>query len=125
MIVYHLFAMLAFASLSTAASAETWGIREGACGDWVGEWNITKNHDNVWFGTINQRHNGSSCVSANGELLAGNVTASIVGASFTARQSGMSNGYDCVFTGAVSGSQIVGTYVCPDINSPLDFSISR
>jgi hypothetical protein len=123
--MYRLCSILIIAGLSSAAAAETWNIKEGLCGDWVGEWNINQNQSTVWLGTINLRQQGSSCESGTGEFVAGNVRVTIVGAQFTAQQSGMSNGYNCAYTGLVRGNQIVGTYVCPLTNSRFNFSINR
>ena len=121
----RLSALLAAVFLSTAAAAETWSITEGICGDWAGSWNVTENQDNIWLGAINERHEGGKCESANGELLTGNIRATIIGENFTAHQLGMSNGYDCTYTGSVSGNRIAGVYTCPQINRSFNFSISR
>ena len=127
--MYRLFALLAVLALSASASAETWRVKGGLCGNWVGEWNVDRSENNTWVGTVAQRHEGGPCEPASDEFVAGNVKATIIGASFTAQQVGLSNGQNCSYIGSVVGDKIAGTYVCASLDSPFtrtfNFSISR
>ncbi|KAA2235250.1 hypothetical protein [Salinarimonas soli] len=68
-----------FTLASSAAWAETWVVREGACGEWQSRWDVEQEQTGVWVGTIDHVHVGGPCVPATRATATSEVRAVIAG----------------------------------------------
>lgn len=96
--------------LPASASAETWIIREGACGEWRSIGEVEQGEAGVWQGTIEHHHVGGACAPGRGTIMISQVRAAIVGGSFFAAR--YSEGSACTYYGRIRGDRVRGFLLC-------------
>jgi hypothetical protein len=99
---------------ASAASAETWTVREGICGEWQARWDVQQEQSGIWVGTIDHFQIGGPCTRATGEVLTSDVRAYFVGENlFAVRTTGR---VTCMYTGRMIGeNRARGIGVCENL----------
>jgi hypothetical protein len=117
--------ILTIAVLPSVACADIWKIKEGICGEWVGNWSVTETSTNVWAGSVEQRQVGGWCVAPNGAIKTANISVIIAGSKLSAEMTGANDHNNCAYNGSINGKLVTGIYTCPNPAGKFDFSIER
>ena len=91
---------LSLVLIASSASAETWSVREGQCGEWQSRWDIEQDQSGVWVGTIDHFQIGGPCAPRTGETHRSEVRAVIAGENFFAFNT-QENGRFCSYVARI------------------------
>jgi hypothetical protein len=119
-------AALALVVGTSAASAETWLVREGICGEFQSRWNVEQDKAGIWAGSADHVHVGGPCAQRTGETSKSRLRAAIVGESFFAAlmpepgAGDLSNA--CTYYGRIKEDRVSGIELCKGA-APMIFAL--
>ena len=115
--------LAAFTGMASAASAETWNVREGECGEWQSRWNVQQERSSVWVGTIDHYQIGGPCERPSGGTLRSDVRAVIAGDNLIAFRTSEGAGA-CSYIAKMEGeNRARGIGICEGVPRRFGFVI--
>lgn len=115
----------AIAIMTTPASAEVFQVQQGTCMDWQGTWDVNRDANGNFRGSVELTHVGGSCAGRTNAVRTGQISGRVYpNGSFDARESSMTDGNNCSFTGTVVNRNASGSHTCSGGGGPWSYRVT-